>query len=146
MEAKDISISVKLGTKYVYVSLDKLTENERQTLFECLKNGDFERAGKFMNQCERTHELQTDRTKGCPSPERHRIAERKFEQQTSLGQKEDFGNEPDVEDTYEKAKNGDEKALRLIGAWANQGDKRAKIFLIQISKTPERPRERVMIL
>lgn len=146
LEAKDVSISVKLGTKYVYVSLDKLTENERQTLFECLKNGDFERAGQFMNQNEKTHELETDRTKAYPSPERYYTPQ--HVEQTSLGQTETFGSEPDIETVYEKAEEGCEKSLRLIAEWSRQGDMKATMFLTKIASEskPTQPRKRVIIL
>lgn len=153
MSAKDTTILIKHGVKVIYVSLDRLCEVEKEALFAYLKNGEYEKAGEFMNKMEQSSEIITDHTKATTSrsifePPTLRDHPPQHVEQTSLGQIGDqtFEDEQGIETVYERAKKGDEKSLRMIGAWANQGDKRAKIFLIEISKTPEQPRERIIIL
>lgn len=147
MSAKDISLVIKTDDDTCfYIRLDDMEETERQTLLESLKQGDFTKSIKLLAAHKQSHFM--TRNKKKPSilhPPTLRDRPTHLEQ-TSLGQNADFGAEPDVASTYEKARNGDKKALRLIGEWANQGDKRAKTFLIQISKTPEQTRKRVIIL
>lgn len=138
MSEKDVSIMIKTEDDTAfYIRLGDMEDSERQTLLEQLKQGNFKRAIKFMSEHEKSHFFNRGKEKRTKAPERL--------EQSSLGQTEDFGKEPDIETVYQKAREGDPKSLRLVGAWANQGDKQAKIFLIQLSQTPERTRERVII-
>jgi len=151
LEPHDISIAIETEeNKIYYIHWSEMTPAQKNAFIGCLKNESYKEVGDLIKNIERSHFFnRSPITSTSPSildPPTMIEPPQKLEQ-TSLGQTEDFsGAELDVENVYKKAKEGCEKALRLIGEWSNQGDKKAKIFLIEISKTPERRRERVLIL
>lgn len=151
MNQHDISIAIETEeNKVYYVRWSEMEDDKKQAFKQLLKTESYKEIGDLIKNIPKSHFYDRKPTASRSIFEPPTMTEPpQHVEQSSLGitgyDVDDEDTEKSVNDIYEKARNGDEKAIRMIAAWSTQGDKRAKTFLIQLSKTPEQLRKRVII-